>query len=127
MASRVICRDSRGGEHLDRCTNLAARVGDSLVRNTNMTVATVECQWARSITPNSGPTRISRHMRHVGMRAKKTVFELADCLHTRTKMKHFHTGAGASFYFLGTVCDKFELFVYAAKFCSFRSFWNSEF
>ena len=43
------------------------------------------------------PARNSRRMWYVGTRAKKLMFELADCLRTRTKKtttKHFRTSAG---------------------------------
>ena len=65
---------------------------------------------------------------------KKLMFERAAFLHTRTKnqalpyeCKNAAPGAAQTSFFGNRVCDKFESFVYAAKFCSFPLFWQLEF
>ena len=113
-------------------------IAERAVRLHNSGIRMARIQFCRFRPRNRilrSPARISRCMWHVGTRAKKLMFELADFLHTRTKTKHFRTRAGMQrpaqrrplFIFGNRVCDKFESFVYAAKFCSFRSFWNLEF
>ena len=75
------------------------------------------------------PARNSRCMWYVGTRDKKLMFELADCLRTRTKKKKKKKknqafpyecrsavpGTALHLHFSrNRVCDKFESFIYAA-------------